>query len=340
MKLVSYVELPIDQQMPTVKPGALLDNECVVDLAVAQTWAQGTHGFAARDIPQTMLDILYAWQDMQPHLRTLIDLLPGNTCLELKGARRQPVARQRQDVLLLPPLPNILSLRIFAGFEKHARNMARMRSRAVPKSWGQWPLYYYGNPFTLLGPDQPLPIPAIGQTLDYELQIACFIGKAGRNIPVDQADSYIAGYTILNNWSIREIYVQEAECGMSPGRSADFATSLGPALVAPDELGDALENTEAGNRLHLSVQGMVNGEIKSQGSFADAPWTFAQMVAHASRDVTLHPGEVLASGAITNGTLYEQGAENPDQLLQAGDQVSLEVQHLGRLDTLVIEGGL
>src|SRR5690606_27382936 len=207
MKLVSYVERPIQGERLSIKLGALLGEQCVVDLPVAQTWAQGARGLRARELPRTMMELLNAWDDYAPHLEQLISLLPqDSSCLSLKGARRQPVARRRQDVFLLPPVPNPLSLRDFDGYEKHARNMYRLHSRAIPQTWYEAPTFAYGNPLTVLGPDLGLPMPRHGTALDFELEIAAVIGVGGQNITPNEAPAHIAGFMIMNDWSLRDAH--------------------------------------------------------------------------------------------------------------------------------------
>lgn len=335
MKLVSYIELPV-QADSRIRLGALIEGECVVDLAVAQTWAQGARGFKARNLPVTMLEMLRGWDDHAPHLQALLNVFPHDMCLDLKGAGRQPVARSRDAVALLPPLPNALSLRYFSGFEKHARNYQRMRSQAVPQVWYDIPLFTYGNPFTLQGPDQGLVLPRPDAALDYGLEVACFICRHGHDIPADRAAEHIAGYAIMNNWSMRDVELREVAGGVGPVRGRDFATTIGPALVTPDELSDRQVGVGADLRYDLGMTARVNSTERSRGNLKDIHWTFASMIAHASQGVTLYPGEIISSGAVASGTLFEQGAEDSGAWLRPGDSVSLEVERLGWLETVVV----
>lgn len=335
VKLVSYVERPIQPSLPDIKLGALID-DCVVDLTVAQTWAQGARGFRARELPQTMMDLLRGWEDGSDHLRNLLASLPEDGWTDLRGTGRRPVARARGDVILLPPLPNALSLRDFVGFEKHVRNTFRLRSKPIPRVWYEMPVFHYSNPFTILGPDQGVEMPVGGTALDYALGIACVIARHGRDIPADEAMDYIAGYTILNDWSLRDVQVQEMEAGLGPAKGKDFATSIGPALVTPDELADRLVDEGAGARYDLAMTARVNGEERSRGNFAEIHWTFAQMIERASQSVSLFPGELFGSGTVGTGSLFEQGAEDDGSWLEPGDIVTLEVERLGVLESQVL----
>lgn len=337
MRLVSYLELPVETSAPKVKLGALLGDDCVIDLAVAQTWAQGACGFHAKPLPRTMLELLRSWEDSIAHLRALLNVLPGKECLYLKGARRQPVARLRREVLLIAPLPTPLTLREFEGFEGHVRAMYGLRRRGIPEEWYEMPVFSYGNPFTVFGPDEVISPPHREASLDYELQVACVIGKQGRDIPPEEAEQYIAGYMILNNWATRDIQRLEMRLGIGPAKGKDFATTLGPAIVTPDELADRRIGEGADLRYDLAMVARVNGVERSTGNLRDIHWTFARMIAHASQGVMLHPGEVIASGTVEGGSLLEQGAGEKGEWLRPGDRVEMEVEGLGKLDTRIVE---
>ena len=337
MKLVTYVELPLQTNSPAIKLGALRDDGCVIDLAVAQTWAQGMHRFSGRELPSTLLKALNRWEELQPHLAALLDLLAEQEVLKLRGAGHLPLARRRPDVLLLPPLTNLLSLRLFDGFERHARNRCRLASKPVPPAWYLAPVFTYGNPFTVTGPEQAQVLPNGLTELDYSLQVACVIGREGRDIPPEAAPDHIAGYSIINDWRIYDIPGVDPGTEFGMARARDFATTMGPALVTPDELADRQTGEGAELRYDLPLSVSVNGEERGSGNLQDMYWTFAQMIAHASRGMTLYPGEVITSGTMPDGCLLE--LENCEDWLRSGDQVALTAERLGKLETLVIAEG-
>jgi fumarylacetoacetate (FAA) hydrolase len=334
MKLVTYVELPLQTDIPVIKLGALREDGCVIDLTVAQTWAQGMHRFSARQLPTTLLKVLNRWEELQPHLTDLLDLLADQEVLNLRGAGHLPLARRRPDVILLPPLTNLLSLRLFDGFERHARNRCRLASKPVPPAWYLAPVFAYGNPFTITGPEQAQLLPAGLTELDYSLQVACIIGREGRDISAEAASDYIAGYTIINDWRIYDVPGVEPGTEFGMARARDFATTLGPALVTLDELADRQTGEGADLRYDLPLLVQVNGEERGAGNLQDMYWTFARMIAHASRGVTLYPGEVITSGTMPDGCLLE--LENCEDWLRPGDQVTLTVERLGKLETPII----
>lgn len=336
MKLVSYVERPIQSDRPEIKLGLLVGDDCIADVAVAQTWAQGARGLSGRTLPHSMMELLGEWADAAPHLEQIAAALPADeSCLSLKGAGRQPVARRREDVFLLPPVPNPLTMRDFDGYEKHARNMYRLHSRAIPRGWYDAPVFSYGNPLTILGPDLGLPMPKHGTALDFEMEIAVVIGVGGQNITPEEAPGHIAGFMIMNNWSLRDVPNGELDGSYSAAKGKDFATTTGPALVTPDALADLQTGEGADLRYSLEMVARVNGQERSRGNFNDLHWTVSQMIARASEDVMLYPGEVLGTGTVPTGCLLEQGAEDTGDWLKPGDMVELEVERLGVLTTPV-----
>jgi fumarylacetoacetate (FAA) hydrolase len=237
------------------------------------------------------------------------------------------------EIRLLAPLPRPPSLRDFYAFEQHVATAMRNRGRGVPPAWYEMPAFYFSNHTAIYGPAADIPMPRT-TALDYELEIACVIGRAGRDIAEEDAADYIAGYTILNDWSARDIQREERTIGLGPAKAKDFATSLGPWLVTPDELEEyALPD----GRYNLTMTARVNGVERSRGNFRDIYYTFAQMIAHAARDATLYPGDVLGSGTAGTGCLLELTADQ-GPWLAVGDLVELEVTGLGVLRNRVVSG--
>jgi fumarylacetoacetate (FAA) hydrolase len=235
------------------------------------------------------------------------------------------------EVRLVAPLPRPPSLRDFYAFEQHVATASRNRGRDVPPAWYELPVFYFGNHSAIYGPNADVPTPRT-TALDYELEIACVIGRAGRDIAVEDAVEYIAGYTIMNDWSARDIQREEMSVGLGPAKGKDFATSLGPWLVTPDELElFALPD----GRFNLPMVARVNGVERSRGNFRDIYYTFAQMIARASRDASLYPGDVLGSGTVGSGCLLELTAGQGPWLAE-GDEVELEITGLGILRNQIV----
>jgi 2-keto-4-pentenoate hydratase/2-oxohepta-3-ene-1,7-dioic acid hydratase in catechol pathway len=236
------------------------------------------------------------------------------------------------EVTLLAPLPKPLSVRDFYAFEQHVKSARSRRGLEMIPEWYEIPVFYFTNHHAIVGPNQPVARPKACQWLDFELEIACVIGKEGRDIPVEKAEEYIFGYTIMNDWSARDLQMKEMKVGLGPAKGKDFATSLGPMLVTPDELESF---RTADGRYNLEMKAMINGREVSKGNFRDIYYTFAEMIARASQDVTIYPGEVIGSGTVGTGCILELGPE-VHRWLEPGDVVTLEITGLGALSNQII----
>jgi fumarylacetoacetate (FAA) hydrolase len=239
----------------------------------------------------------------------------------LAGEGRQPAGADQAlaDIELLAPVPEPPSVRDFYAFEGHASTGARLRGQELSEAWYQAPAFYFSNPASIRGPGVPVARPAASRLLDFELEIAAVIGTGGQ----------IAGFTLMNDWSARDVQAGEMAVGLGPHKGKDFATSLGPWLVTPDEL------PYEDGRLHLEATVTVNGgEIaRSDASLQHFGWP--ELVAHAARDTRLRPGDVLGSGTLTGGCLIELGPLEGGRFLEPGDVVALSAPGLGTLENVV-----
>lgn len=232
------------------------------------------------------------------------------------------------------PIMRPNSIRDFYAFEQHVKTANTLRGRDVPREWYEVPVFYFSNHLAIYGPGDVIPYPQKSQALDYELEVACVIGKEGRNIQPNQAEDYIFGYMIFNDWSARDIQRQEMAVGLGPAKGKDFASSFGPHLVTPDELTD--RRTDRPGVYDLEMVARVNGEVRSRGNWKDLHWSFGDMIARASEDATLYPGDIIGSGTVGSGCLLElTGGQGP--WLQPGDEVELEIEQLGVLKNTVGE---
>jgi fumarylacetoacetate (FAA) hydrolase len=230
-------------------------------------------------------------------------------------------------------LPPITSVRDFYAFEQHVKTCRLQRGLDMVPEWYKVPVFYFSNHHAIIGPDEPVCAPTGSQALDYELELACVIGKAGKDIPADdRALEFVAGFTIMNDWSARDLQRVEMAVGLGPSKGKDFATSLGPELVAMDELADRYQE----GRLHLEMTATVNGKVYSRGNSGTMYWTWPQLIAHASRDVWLRPGDVLGSGTVGTGCILELTPETVGGWLKPGDVVELAIERLGVLRNPVV----
>jgi 2-keto-4-pentenoate hydratase/2-oxohepta-3-ene-1,7-dioic acid hydratase in catechol pathway len=193
---------------------------------------------------------------------------------------------------------------------------ASRRGEPVPEPWYDMPIYYKGNHRSVYGPDDEIPWPPFTEELDYELEVACVLGARGRDLDEAAARDAILGYTVMNDWSARDIQRREMAVRLGPAKSKDFATSLGPRIVTTDEL-----DPEA---VHLVAR--VDGEVWSEGSLGHARWTFPQMIAHVSRGEDVWPGDVYGSGTFHGGCGLDLG-----RTLRPGAVVELEAEGIGVL---------
>ena len=247
------------------------------------------------------------------------------------GWMRQILADTPIKAPIAPP-----SFRDFYAFEAHVRNARKKRGLDMIAEWYDAPVFYFSNTAGIVGPNAPIRKPKETNELDYELEIAVIIGKEGSDIPVHEADSHIAGFTILNDWSARDIQRHEMKVGLGPAKGKDFATSIGPYLVTPDELADRIIDTAQGNRYDLTMTAHVNNVEYSRGNAKEMRWTFAELIAQASKNTTLKVGDLIGSGTVGTGCITEF-PEGTYSWLQPGDVVRLEIERLGILENTVIE---
>jgi fumarylacetoacetate (FAA) hydrolase len=230
--------------------------------------------------------------------------------------------------ILTPP-----SLRDGYGFEGHVGTMWARRGGEIPEAWYRLAVFYFSNVAELRGPDQPIWAPAGSAELDYELEIAALVDTPARDLTPDRAEEVIGGYTIFNDWSARDLQRDETALRLGPAKGKDFASSIGPWLVTPDELADA----RRGKAFDLAMTATVNGVETSRGNWSDAVHGFAGLAVRASADVTLRPGELLGSGTVGTGCLLEVRDQTLGRYLLPGDEVVLTVERLGSLRTPIID---
>lgn len=227
------------------------------------------------------------------------------------------------DITLLSPIVNPPHLRDFISFEDHISNARKRRSSQIPEKWYEIPAYYKGGTSTIIGPDDDVVWPNYSEFVDYELEIACIIGKPGKNIKKEKAEDYIFGYTILNDFSARDIQFAEMSIGLGPAKGKDFATALGPCIVTKEALTDPY---------NLTMKAYVNGEQWSEGSSSTIYRTFAEMIEYASQSEMLLPGDILGSGTVGLGCGLELGKK-----LKPNDIVELEIEGIGKLKNTIIK---
>ena len=224
------------------------------------------------------------------------------------GTAREHAEFALADVELRPPVLRPPSIRDFMAFEAHVASARGLQGREVPPEWYDVPVFYFSNPAAIFGPDEDVPYPEGTTELDYELECAAIIGAEGA----------IGGFTIMNDWSARDLQRVEMRVGLGPAKGKDFATSLGPVVVTPDEF----DGTSG------AMVARVNGEERSRGDLGDLHYTWARLVEQAARNTKLLPGDVIGSGTVGTGCILEHG---DGRWLQRGDVVELEIEGIGVL---------
>lgn len=325
MKLVSFRP---PGRFQTVRVGAVLGTGGILDLAAAYACAALDQGLS-RDAALAVASALIPG-DMTRYLETghlankatdeAIAWAAAQEPTELEG-----IAWEHAHVHLMAPVPKPPTLRDANTFEGHTRNAAAQLGAQIAPVWYEMPAYYKGTPASIAGPDDPLVWPEPTERLDFEFEYAVVIGKPGKSISPEDAFGHVAGYTILNDFSARDIQAREMASMMGPAKGKDFdgGTVIGPYLVTADEVPDPHA---------LEVVGRVNGQVVCRASSADQYWRWPQIISYISQSETLLPGDVIGSGTVPDGSRFEHGGP----YLEPGDVVEVEVDGLGVLRTEIL----
>jgi 2-keto-4-pentenoate hydratase/2-oxohepta-3-ene-1,7-dioic acid hydratase in catechol pathway len=266
-------------------------------------------------LPADMLEFLRGEQRAAEWARRCLEALP----------RGEALIYSPDEVKLLAPLPNPASVRDFYAFEAHVKKGFEKRGEPMPKEWYEIPVYYKSGHHNIIGTDEEVVWPSFTSRFDYELELAAIIGKKGSNIGVQDAGQYIAGFTVMNDFSARDIQRQEMKVRLGPAKAKDWCTALGPYLVTPDEIGDPY---------NLDMSARVNGETWSQANSGTIYWKFEQMIEFLSRDDTIVPGDVIGSGTVGGGCGLEL-----DRWVRAGDVMELTIDKIGTLRNKIVRHG-
>ncbi|GAA1828258.1 fumarylacetoacetate hydrolase family protein [Pseudonocardia ailaonensis] len=271
---------------------------------------------------------------------TVFGLAPGATVLdlldrdELTAAGRAALASPHEtcrldEVTVSAPLQP-RSVRDCSAFLQHLRNCTGDPNAELDPRHSQFPVFYFSNPAAVIGPHAEVPVAPGSTMFDFELEVCALIGRPGHNIAPEDAEAHIAGYSVLVDWSARDLQLRERPLGLGPTKGKDTATTIGPALVTPD----VLEPFRSKKGFALAMTAEVNGEPVTDGSWDAIDWTFADLIAYTSRGTTLRTGDVIGSGTVPRGCLYEHhklGSARFRKWLAPGDQVRLAVDQLGEI---------
>lgn len=254
-------------------------------------------------------------------------------------------AKQEVFYELLAPVPHPTSCRDGYAFRQHVAAARRNRKVEMIAEFDQYPIFYFTNHNAIQGPGEIECMPDHFQKLDFELEVAVVIGTKGRNIRAAEADSYIAGFMIMNDMSARTLQMEEMLLNLGPAKGKDFSTVIGPWLVTPDELEQYKTSAKpghVGDAYDLEMTCTVNGVEVSRGNMADMDWTFAEIIERCAYGGDVLPGDVIGSGTVGTGCFLELNGtgllNNPEykpQWLQDGDIVEMKITGLGILSNTI-----
>jgi len=243
------------------------------------------------------------------------------------------------DLQFGPPILRPPAFRDFYAFERHVQAMWDRRGGEIPEPWFRIPVFYFSNTSEIRGPHEPVWAPRGCLELDFELEVGALIDTPAVDLTEDAAEAVIGGYFVLNDWSARDLQRDEMPVRMGPAKGKDFATSIGPWLVTPDELAEARAPGATGPDLAMTaVVRAADGRDTpiSAGTWSAVHFSFGQMLSRASADVHIRAGEIIGSGTVGGGSLLESKDETLGRFLMPGDEVSLTIERLGTLRAPVV----
>lgn len=278
---------------------------------------------AASTLPSSMEQFINGGRGALQSARQALEFAARVPDAALRGPGRHPGVFRMEDIRLLAPLSRPNSLRDFIAFEDHAAAGARRRGDELASVWYERPIYYKGNHRSILGPEAGLQRPSFTNELDFELEIACVLGAGGIDLDDQAAAASIFGFTIMNDWSARDVQRVEMASRLGPAKSKDFATSLGPCILTADETGP---------HPSLRMTARRGGEVVCEANLGDAHWKFPQMISFVSQGEAVWPGDVYGSGTPFGGCLLDHGGP----YLEPGEVIELEVDRIGVLRNRVV----
>lgn len=227
------------------------------------------------------------------------------------------------------------SMRDFMVFEEHVlpswRNSGLERG---PDVWYERPIGYFSNVASLRGPREAIEIPGGSERLDFELEVGAIVSRTLCSVTPEEAGAAIAGYLVLCDWSARDVQFHEMEGRLGPFKGKDFASSLGPVLVTPDQI----ESRRSGTGFDLRMTASVNGREYGHDHWSSAYWSFHDLISYASWNSVVEAGALIGSGTCQGGCIVELSARHsPEQFpyLQPGDEVELSIETMGAVTATI-----
>ena len=304
----------------------------IIDIMRSSIWMnEHNKDSSFLSIPTTLKLALNKWNENFDKLiklkQNISDL--DHSELQING---KSISINLNDVHLLPPVPNPTSFRDFYAFEQHVKAARKLRGLDMNPDWYRIPIFYFSNTTSIYGHKEEIPYPKETKELDFELELAIIIANGGKNIDKKDAEKFIAGYTILNDWSARDLQREEMQMNLGPAKGKDFANSFGPFMVTPDELNNHWEN----DKMNLRMTCYLNDNLISDGNTNDLYHSFPSMIQRASMNVDLKAGDYIGSGTVGTGCILELRPESTGGWLKKGDTIRLEIDNIGVLENTII----
>ena len=301
------------QRLGAALPSGVIDLNFAYAAHLQSTGERRPQPVAELTVPSSMLEFLRGGENSFKAARYAIGYAkPGR-----KGPNDETLFYRPEEIRLRTPLPRPPSVRDFFGFEQHVKAGFERRGEPMPQEWYEIPVYYQTGHHNIIGTEEDVIWPSFTEKFDYELELAAVIGKEGTNIPADQAASYIAGFTIMNDFSARDIQRKEMKVRLGPAKGKHWCTGLGPWIVTRSEIADPYR---------LKMAARVNGQQWSEGNSGDMFWKFEQMIEFLTQDDTIYPGDVIGSGTVGTGCGLEL-----NRWVKPGDVIELEIEGIGIL---------
>jgi len=272
-------------------------------------------------------------------LAALGELLEGFTASGGARTEDDDAVLDEADLVFGPPVLVPPAVRDFYAFERHVRTMWERRGGEIPEAWYRLPIFYFSNTSEIRGPGEPVWAPRGSTELDFELEVGAVVDTPAIDLSAERAEEVIGGYLVLADWSARDLQRDETVVRLGPAKGKDFATSIGPWIVTPDELADARAEGATGPDLAMTAT-VVTGDGRevevSRGTWASAHFSFGQMLERASADVHLRAGEIVGSGTVGGGCLLEVRDATLGRWLEPGDEVRLTIERIGTLASPIV----
>jgi 2-keto-4-pentenoate hydratase/2-oxohepta-3-ene-1,7-dioic acid hydratase in catechol pathway len=327
MRLVTFsIATPLGD---VCRIGALHYEE-VVDLAAAYGWQlhrRGVHAataLAAALIPSDMVALLERWPMANDAAKEALSFALGqpSDAISPLGARIRFGAGEYR--LRIPLRPR--RLKDYLVYEEHKKKSMARKGLAMPELWYRMPTYTNRNICGLADPGEDIAWPAYSKKLDFEFELAVVIGREGRDIKAAEAMNYVAGITIYNDFSARDVQADEGRIGAGAGKSKDFdqGNVLGPCIVTLDEIDPA----------NVAMVLRVDGEEWARGHTSGMKFSWGEIIENASRGETIFPGDVFASGTMDRGCGLEL-----ERWIEPGSRIELEAMGIGRLQNTILAPG-